>query len=137
MKKIILSGLLAGVVMLVVGMVVGILFGAVFPALKAEYENTSLFRPWSDPIMSIFFVAPFILGIILAWIWTKTKGLFHAEKNWKKGLNFGLVYWVVTIPGMIISYSSFPISLLVVLSWSITILVQALCAGLIYAKLNK
>jgi hypothetical protein len=82
-------------------------------------------------------VEPFILGIILAWIFSITKGLFKDKNAWKKGIYFGLCYWVITIPGMVMSYSSFPISLLMVMTWNVSILIQALVAGLIYARFIK
>ena len=137
MKKVILFGLLAGLAMLIVSVALGPLFNLIFPSLAAEYNNTNLFRPWSDPIMYLMLVEPFILGVILAWIFSVTKGLFKEKNVWKKGIYFGLCYWVITIPGMVMSYSSFPISLLMVTTWSISILIQAIVAGLIYARFIK
>jgi hypothetical protein len=137
MKKAILFGLLAGLAMLIVSVALGPLFNLIFPSLAAEYSNTNLFRPWSDPIMYLMFVEPFVLGIILGWIFYITKGLFKEKIVWKKGIYFGLCYWLVTIPGMVISYSSFPVSLLMVVTWSISILIQAIVAGLIYARFIK
>ncbi len=137
MKKIIVSGLLAGAAMLVVGFGVGYALMAVFPTLAAEYANTALFRPWSDPIMSLYFAHPFVLGLILAWIWGVVKGVIGGAGWAAKGARFGLAYWVVSIPGMIISYASFPLSLLMVATWSASILLQALAAGFIYAAINR
>lgn len=136
MKKIIIPGLIAGVVMLVVGMGFGFALEALFPNLAAEYNNPALFRPWSDPLMSVYFVEPFVLGVILAWFWSMTKGLIKQKDAIKKGVYFGLGYWVITIPGMIMSYSSFPISLLMTVGWSLSIFIQAICAGILFAKLN-
>jgi hypothetical protein len=137
MKKILIPGLVVGLLILIVGMVVGQIFTIISPSLEIEYENANLFRPWSDPLMSIYFAYPFILGIVLAWIWDKTKVLIEESNLWKRGTYFGFAYWLVTIPGMIITYSSFPVSLLMVISWSISVLLQAVCAGIIYARLNK
>ena len=134
MKKVILIGLLAGLAMLIVSMALGLLFNLIFPSLAAEYNNTDLFRPWTDPLMYLMLVEPFIVGIILAWIFSVTKSLFKTEKAWKKGIYFGLCYWLITIPGMVMSYSSFPVSLLMVITWSISILIQAMVGGLIYAR---
>lgn len=86
--------------------------------------------------MSIYFVYPFLLGIILAWIWHKIKVLF-AGGYLKRGLSFGFIYWIITIPGMFISYSTFPISLVMVISWSLNGLIQILVAGIILAKTNN
>ena len=64
MKKILLSGLLAGLAMVVVGVILNTIWQKIFPGLQAEYQ-TALFRPWSDPIMSLVFVV-FIIIIIIA-----------------------------------------------------------------------
>lgn len=136
MKKIILPGLLVGLVNFIASMLVSKIFGVVFPALNAEYQNTNLFRPWTDPLMLLFFVYPFLLGIILAWFWEKTKTIFGSDL--KGGLKFGLAYWVVaSVPGMFVTYTSMPYSLTMVISWLAAGLVEGLLAGIIFAKLNK
>lgn len=137
MKKIIVSGLAAGAAMLVVGFAAGYLFMFIFPSLTAEYSNTALFRPWADPIMSFYFVHPFAVGLILAWVWSRVRGVVGGAGWAAKGVRFGLGYLLVTIPGMLISYASFPLSLLMVVSWSVSILMQALVAGLILAAVNR
>ena len=136
MKKFIVPGLVAGVVMLIVGMLVGQLLHMIFPQLIAEYQNPNLFRPWDDPLMSIYFAHPFIVALALAWVWGKVKGLISGSLG-SKATHFALGYWVVaTIPGMVISYASFPLSLLIICTWTISSLVQAICAGLVFAKMN-
>lgn len=137
MKKVILPGLLAGLVMAVISVLVGLLLDVLMPSLKGEYQNPNLFRAWSDPLMQLMYVQPFILGIILAWLWDRAKSLFLANSACAKGFQFGVIYWVLTIPGMFISYTSFPISLSMTLSWTISIFVQAIFAGWVLAKLNK
>ena len=136
MKKVIIPGLVAGVVIFIVGMLVSQVFNLIDPSLMAEYKNTNLFRPWEDPLMSIYYAYPFILGLALAWIWDKVKGLTSGSIH-SKAVSLALGYFVVaTIPGMVITYASFPLSLLMVISWTVGGLVQAYCAGLILAKMN-
>jgi hypothetical protein len=137
MKKVILVGLLAGLVMFVIGF--GLEFGinAMLPSLKAQYENPNLFRSWSDPLMSLIFIEPFILGIILALIYNKIKDSIKSETLVKKGIYFGLFYWLLAIPGMIMSYSSFPISFLMVSVWTVNILIQSVFAGMIFSKMIR
>jgi hypothetical protein len=130
-------GLIAGLVMLIAGTVVGMVLSYAFPAMAAEYNNPALFRPWSDPLMSLYYAVPFATGLILAWLWINLKDKIKEKDPVKKGVFFGLVYWIITIPGMAMSYSSFPISLVMTLSWSISIMAQAICAGLIFSKLFK
>jgi len=137
MKKIVLPGILAGILMAAVGMLIGYVFNAIFPSLMAEYNNTAIFRAMEDPLMSLFFLYPLILGIALAWLWDKTKGLFKSD-NWKRGVHFGLIYFVVaSIPGMLITYSSFQVSLLITSTWTLNGLANGLIAGMIFAKMNK
>lgn len=136
MKKVILSGLLTGLIIFLASQIVSRLFGVVFPPINAEYQNTNLFRPWSDPLMLLFFAHPFLLGIILAWFWKKTKSIFG--ENIRGGINFGITYWIIaTIPGMFITYSSMPYSLAIVSSWLISGLVSAILAGIIFSKMIK
>lgn len=138
MKKILLPGLAAGLVMLVVAMVFGMLLNMVFPSLAAEYETPNLFRPWSDPIMMLYFLHPFILGVLLAWAWDKVKTVLQEPLFWKRGAMFGIGFWAISsIPGMFMTYSSFYLSLGLVFSWLISGLLQAVFAGIVYAKMNK
>lgn len=138
MKKVFLPGLVAGIAMLIVSMLVNQFVNMFVPSVAAEYVNPALFRPWSDPLMSLFFLHPFVLGFILAWVWNKVKTLFIAGSVWQKGARFGLVVWLVaSIPGMLISYSSFPVSLAMISSWLISGLISVVVAGCIFAKMNK
>lgn len=137
MKKIVVPGLAAGLAMLVVMMVISFASGSLFPSVQAEYQNTNLFRPWSDPLMSLMFMQPFILGLVLAWIWNRVKGIVKGVTPGKKAINFALVYWVVAIPGMVMSWSTFQISLAMVITWWISILAQAFAGAWVLAKMNK
>jgi hypothetical protein len=135
--KIIIKGLLIGLAMLLTSWFAGQILYEIHPQLEGEYRNILLFRPFSDPLMSLMFVNPFLVGLILAWIWSLAKDAIKGETIVMKGVNFGFAYWVITIPGMIMSYCSFPLSLSMVISWSVTILAQAMVAGIILARLNK
>ena len=135
MRKVLIPGLAAGVAMLLVGMIISWLINLALPDLMMEYKTT-LFRPWEDPLMSLYFAHPFVLGLALAFVWDKVKGFLQGGPM-KRATNFALAYFIVaTIPGMLISYSSFPLSILMILSWTISSLVQAWTAGLVLAKIN-
>jgi len=128
MKKLIVPGFISGVAMLVVGMILNRLYPLVFPALTQEYENPAMFRPWSDPLMMLFFLYPFILGFVVAFLWTKK----IAEK---KPLKFALVYWLIaSVPGMFVTYTSFTVSLAMVVSWTLSGFIQAFIAGFIFSR---
>ncbi len=138
MKKIFLSGFLAGLAMLVVALILQPIFNLLLPSLAVEYANPALFRPWSDPLMSLYFLHPFLVGFILAGIWNKVKTVIQGESTWQKGSRFAVGVWLIaTLPGMFISYASFPLSPLIIFSWMASGLVQLLVAGWIYAKMNK
>jgi len=136
MKKVIGPGIVAGVGMVVVGWLVSLVFGKIFPSLAIEYQNIAIFRPWSDPLMYLYILAPFVLGIALAIVWDKVKTHLSGSA-FKTGISFGLFYWLVSLSGMIISYGSFKISLLMTISWTVTGLFQALVAGLIIVSMNS
>ena len=137
MRKILINGLFAGSIILIVGMASGQVFQILVPSLIDEYENDKIFRSWSDPIMSGMYIQPFFIGIILAWIWSKTKDLFTQVNYWERGANFGLIYCLISLPGMLISYTSFQVSLIMILSWTVGILIEGICAGLLFAKLMR
>jgi hypothetical protein len=133
----IIAGLAVGACMLVVQMLIGILFQALFPSLKEEYTNSGIFRPWSDPVMSLMFLQPFIVGIILAYIWNYTKSIIIKETDVKRGIYFGFIYFIISLPGMLMSYASFPLSLLMIFNWTAGIFVQSICAGIVLSKMVK
>lgn len=136
MKKLVISTLAAGVVMLVVSLIAGYILSVIFPSLAKEYTNPSLFRPWSDPIMSLFYLYPFILAAVLVILWDKTKKLVSGKTPTEKAVRFGLMYWLFTnTTGMFISYSTFPVSLTMVVSWSLSSLITILGGSLVIAKM--
>lgn len=135
-KKIFIPGLLSGTIMLLVGMALSQGFTAIFPSLMTEYEDTYLFRSWSDPFMMLYFAHPFITGFILAWIWDRSRSFFPGSVQWKKGLQFGAIYSLISLSGLIMTFSSFPVSTLMLASWTASVIIQAMITGVILARLN-
>ncbi len=134
MKKIVIPGILAGVVILIVEMLISF----AVPSLKAQYENPALFRSWADPIMQLYYLYPFVLGILLAWFWGKVKITIPTGSLFSKAFRFGWMYWLVaTIPGMLVSYSSFQVSLGMVLSWAIGGLIATVFGAAVIIKLDR
>jgi hypothetical protein len=137
MKKIIISGIVAGIAVLVLSLLWMNVFGMAFPAVAAEYK-TSMFRPWTDPLMTAMFAYPFILGIALAWAWNKAKGLFKQKEFWQRGAMFGASVWLISsIPGMFITYTTFVVSFAMIMEWTLGGLLYCVVSGIIFAKLNK
>ncbi len=136
--KLFLYGVLAGVGIFIVSLAVSFLSQLLMPGITMEYTNQNVFRPWSDPVMSLYYLYPFVLGVILSFVWEKTKKLITDKNYFQRGLKFGLWYWVASsIAGMLITYSSFQVSLPLVLSWTTGGLFEAIVAGVILAKVNK
>ncbi len=130
------KGLLAGLANLIIGM--GLNFGlqAIFPDLGKEYQNTALFRPWSDPLMMIYFAYPFVLGVVAAYLWNLVSKNFTGSPA-KKAWQFAKLYFIIaTIPGMFVSYTCFQVSLLMILSWSVAGFINIFVAGLIFTKVK-
>jgi hypothetical protein len=137
MKKIVIPGIVAAIASLAATFALNYLFPLLWPSLTAEYENSGMFRPWSDPLMSLFFTQPFLLAMAMAWIWDKTKQLFKGSLI-SNAFSFTLIsFFVSNLPGMIMSYSSFKISLVMTLCWTISGFVQIFVAMLVIGKMNK
>jgi hypothetical protein len=138
MKKIFVPGLITSFGILIVSMLYSMAVQSLIPSLMKEYCNIGLFRPWKDPLMSLYFLYPFALGFIYAWFWNKAKSIFKGKSIFQRGLSFGTALWLVSsLPGMLITYSSFQLSLTIVLTWTLGGLISAIVAGTILAKLNK
>ena len=134
MKKILISGLIAGCILFIVSY--GGLFMAVkfFPGLFMEYNNPLFNSDGGRDVL--FYLHAFIFSFALSWFWDRFKGLFKGALI-LRGLEFGLVYSVIALlPVMWISFSALDITVVMVLSWFLYGLVQAIIAGLVFAKIN-
>jgi hypothetical protein len=132
MNKIITAGLAAGLGMLVVSVMISFLVNTFIPTLNLEYQNGTIFRPWTDPLMFLIYIHPFILGVVLAVFWHKVKDQFESY------LIFALYIWLVaSLPGMFITYSSFHVSLLMVVLWSLTGLCETIVGSKVIAKIDR
>jgi hypothetical protein len=92
MKKIIWPGFVAGIVILILSMSISYLFMAI-PSVKADYYNPAIMRQMQDPVMTLFFLYPFIAGIIYSWAWDKSKTLF-AGSLWRRGAVLDLPFFL-------------------------------------------
>jgi hypothetical protein len=134
MKKVLLSGLIAGFILFVLSY--GGLFLAIkfFPGFFVNYNNPLFNSDGSRDVL--FYLHAFIISMALSWFWDRFKGLFHGHMM-LRGLEFGLVYAIVALlPVMWITFSSLDITITMVTSWFIYGLVQAVIAGLVFAKIN-
>jgi len=137
MKKYISTSLLAAIAGFIANMTIGFLIIFIVPSLEAEYNNTVIFRPWEDPLMSLYYLHPFYIAFILAWVWNKTKTLICGN-IWRQAFVFtGFYFLLATCPGLMLSISSFKISFAMTFSWAIGAYAQTYIMSLLYAKLLK
>ena len=108
-----------------------------FPSIMDEYKNQAIYRSWADPKMSLYYLYPFVFGIVAAWAWSKVKTAIPGQ-GLVRGAKFGIGYWILaSIPGMFITYSSFQVSLVITFDWLIGGLINGLVAGWIFSKMDK
>jgi hypothetical protein len=125
------------VTMIATCIALGFLFNVLFPSVKVEYENQSLYRPWEDPLMYLYFLQPFALTAALIWGWNKIKVLFTGSIA-QNAFNFSLIYFfVAVIPGMLMTVSSFKVSVLAIVTWTVSAFVQVWVASLIFIRMSK
>ena len=137
MKKIIGASLLAGFLMVVVSFVFSILMGLIFPQIPKEYANANIFRSWSDPLMYLFFICPFITSFIFALLWEKHKNLLPGKTAYQKVFKLVMIYFIFSVLGMIITYSTFQVSLLMTVDWIISVFLQSIVGTWIISKMIK
>jgi len=130
------SGLIAGLIMLIISFVMTIILNLIFPQITLEY-STQMYRSWNDPLMLLFYLHPFILGLILSWVWQLTSLIMKGD-DITKAVKFTFAYIIIAqIPGMYITFASMNVSLLMIMGWILTNLIQILCGSIIISKMNK
>lgn len=132
--KIVITGLVAGVVALIAGIVVSMISQSVFPTIVSEY-TTDLYRPFTNPLMFYIFLHPFVMSLLLAWAYPRVLVATKRE-TLRRGASYGLfVFGIMAIPGMVMTYSTFQMSLLMLLSWTATAFAQLIIGGMVIAKM--
>jgi len=134
MKLIALKVLISGVILLIISYLALFLVVKLVPSLAEQYYDPMFSLEGSKSWM--FFIHPFIISFALAWFWKRFKSLFHG--NWiMRGIEVGLFYGLIAIlPSMWMIYSAFNVTLVMVLSWGIYGITQAVIAAIISARLN-
>jgi len=135
MKKILTTGLIAGCILFILsygGLFLGVRF---FPNLFVAYDNPLFNSDGSRDVL--FYMHAFIISFALSWFWDRFKILFKGSFI-MRGLEFGFVYSIIALlPVMWISFSSLDITVMMVVSWFLYGLTQAIIAGLVFAKINS
>ncbi|UEG49552.1 hypothetical protein LK994_13000 [Ferruginibacter lapsinanis] len=134
MKQIFRNGLIAGLLLTVIcygGLFIAVTF---FPQLFVDYLNPLFTSSTSRDVM--FYAHAFIISFALSWFWERFKSLFVGNFI-LRGLEFGAMYAVIAlVPVMWISFSAMDITVPMVLSWLFYGLLQAIVAGILFAKLS-
>lgn len=134
MKKIFTSGLTAGFILSVMGYSSLYLAIRFLPSLFADYNNPLFNSDGSRDIL--FYMHAFILSMALSWFWERFKSMFRGSFI-VRGFEFGFVYAMVSlIPVMWITFSALDVTITMVLSWLLYGLIQAIIAGIVFAKMN-
>ncbi|HVB03259.1 MAG TPA: hypothetical protein VNE41_06035 [Chitinophagaceae bacterium] len=134
MKKIIIAGLLVGGVFLFLHILGLYLIRFTLPGIAVQYFDPA-FDAQSDRFV-FYCIHPFVLSMSLSWFWSRLKGVL-AGSFLTRGIEFGLIYvMVATFPMLWLIYSSMSVSLLIVSTWLILALVEAVVAGLILEYMN-
>ncbi len=137
MKKPVVTTILSAFAMLAAGMAIGYLFDFLIPSLKVEYQNAALYRPWEDPMMYLFFLQPFVLCGTLVWGWARIKDHFTGSTG-SKALQVALImFFLSVIPGMLMTLSSFKVSVLATATWTVSGFLQVLVAALVFVRMSK
>jgi hypothetical protein len=134
MLKVLKFGAIAGILLFIVSY--GGLFLSIqyFPEFFIEYNNPLFNSDGSRDLL--FYTHAFVISLSLSWFWERFKSLFVGNFI-LKGLEFGLIYSLVALlPVMWITFSSMDITLTMVASWFFYGLMQAVIAGLFFAKVN-
>src|ERR1700733_6334682 len=134
MKNLLIPGLITGCILFVLSY--GGLFLAIrfLPALFTEYNNPLFNSDGSRDVL--FYLHAFIFSFALSWFWDRLKTLFKGQFI-LRGLEFGLVYALIALlPVMWISFSALDVTIVMVLSWLLYGLIQAIVAGIVFARIN-
>lgn len=138
MNLILKRAVIAGITSLAIGVGLNRLVEAFLPALSQEYQTSGIFRPWSDPLMMIYFAYPFVLGVVLAYFWPMIESQIKAKDPVQQAMRFANLYFIIaTIPGMFITYSSFQVSAQMVILWAVTGYIQTFVIGWVFAIVRK
>ncbi|MFT3740878.1 MAG: hypothetical protein QM786_19180 [Breznakibacter sp.] len=136
-KKLLFPGFVAAIAIFIATMLVGYLFDFMSPSLGEVYANEAIFRPWNDPLMYLYFLVPLLLGYVLAWLWTWTYPVVPGSRL-SKTFRFALAYWLVaSLPGMLLTFSSFKLPLVMIASWTVTAFFQGWVAAVVYTWMVK
>ncbi len=131
--KIIVSAALIGIAISVISL------GIIDPVAKTvnpgyDVLNIPGMRSVSDPVMLLFFLQPFVLGLAFSIIFSFHGNAMPGLAFHQKGIRFGLAAWMLyTLPSMFLIYSSMDYGETFLLSGIFGQLLEFCTAGIIAA----
>ncbi|HII53853.1 hypothetical protein COT30_01535 [Candidatus Micrarchaeota archaeon CG08_land_8_20_14_0_20_49_17] len=133
-KKILVSGLAAGVAIFIISAVFGVIV-----QLIAPYNVLALggMRAIDEPIMTLFFLYPFVISFAMAIAYEFVKESFQGDYV-QKGYTFGLLVWLVaglTSAFIVLVNMNYPIGF--TLDSTLGSLLYTIGAGIVIAKLQN
>ena len=132
--KFLMSGIAAGAVIWVIFFAVNMVVNIVLPYNILELGGM---RAANDPVMLLFFLHPFVLGVALAYVYPYV-GKSLEGSNLKKGEKFGLLMWaVVNVPSIFLVYTSMNYSMGFTVNSIVGSFLYMLAAGIVIAKISK
>ncbi|MBN1144938.1 MAG: hypothetical protein JXA72_10980 [Bacteroidales bacterium] len=137
MKKLVIPAFLSGLSMLATGIAIGYLFDFLIPSLKAEYANTALYRSMDDPLMYLFFFQPFVVCGTLVWGWPRIREHFTGSTGNMAFQVALIMFFLTVIPGMLMTFSSFKVSVVATVTWTVMGFFQVLVAALVFIRMSR
>lgn len=129
-------GLLAGLGIFVLGFLLNFVFMAIFPGHFELYKDASIFIQMGEDARGyLFMIYPFALGIGLARMYTFMREGLREQTTRCKIMKFACVYFVVAaLPAFFINAGSFPLPIMMIVSWTIMSYLNGLLAGFVFVK---
>ncbi len=133
-KKFLLGGIASGILILILGLAVSAIVATVLP-----YDAATLpgMRAVTDPLMTLFFLYPFVLGFVATYVYGAVKGSFVGNYI-QRGKKFGLLFWLLAgLPSIFIVFTSMDYPIGFTVAQIIASVLYSLGAGMLIARIHE
>jgi len=126
--------LLAGAAVLAASLVINYtILPAYMPGLNAEYANTALFKPASDPAMYYLFLSPFVMVATYGLVYYFFREAMQYADN--KDLKFGFVMWIAgSIPGLLMTLATMNVSPVMIGAWMLSGFIMSMIGAIVMIR---
>ena len=140
LKPVLLSGIAFGAFSVVAGAILGVLWEFIVPGYSSLYP-AQVFRAFNDPLMQVFFLVPFIEGVIFAYFYESVNKVISCNTPFERGTTYGLFFLIGTVSGLLMTFTSFNVSAMLVVVWVLQGLIILYFGGgilaMVYEKLDS